>query len=108
MDREGRSSGELSLPTLPGKQHPLPPSMSRPLKVESIERISVHSRWLGFGDPRSIAEDLEVANLRGQFVVSGRCRRRGPPERGADGGDPGRGEAMTGQGSYPDAATRRV
>ena len=56
--------------------------------VESIERISVHSRWLGFANPCLRLEDLEVVRRNQQMIVNSLTRRTNDgPDTDARAGD---------------------
>jgi hypothetical protein len=52
--------------------------MPFPVNVGCIERISVHSQWIGFANPSFVSEDLEVIRWQEQFVVNRRVRRANP------------------------------
>jgi hypothetical protein len=49
--------------------------MPLPHNVECIERISIHSQWIGFADPCFRSEDLEVVRHGDRFIVNSLTRR---------------------------------
>ena len=62
--------------------------MPLPHNVECIERISVHSHWLGFANPCFRSEDLVVVREHEQFIVNSLARRTNDgPETDARPGD---------------------